>query len=169
MRSDAPSIRPFRDTDAAAVWAVLRPVFRAGETYPLPRGIGEADALAHWTHGKRGVLIAADPEGGVLGTAYWQANQPKGGGGGRVANAGFAVAEAARGRGVAAALCREVEREAREAGFSAMQFNFVIASNASAVRLWTRLGYAAVGRLPGAFEHPTLGRVDALVMFKELG
>jgi ribosomal protein S18 acetylase RimI-like enzyme len=49
-----------------------------------------------------------------------------------------------------------------------MQFNFVAVTNDGAVRLWNRLGFDTVGRLPGAFRHPRDGFVDALVMFKWL-
>jgi ribosomal protein S18 acetylase RimI-like enzyme len=53
-------------------------------------------------------------------------------------------------------------------GFKAMQFNFVVSTNTRAVALWKRLGFEIVGRLPGAYEHPTLGFVDALVMYRTL-
>ncbi len=49
-----------------------------------------------------------------------------------------------------------------------MQFNFVIATNERAVRLWQAMGFSIVGRLPSAFLHPTQGYVDALVMYREL-
>jgi ribosomal protein S18 acetylase RimI-like enzyme len=49
-----------------------------------------------------------------------------------------------------------------------MQFNFVISTNERAVRLWQSLGFEIVGRLPEAFEHPTQGYVDALVMHRRL-
>jgi ribosomal protein S18 acetylase RimI-like enzyme len=49
-----------------------------------------------------------------------------------------------------------------------MQFNFVAASNEGAIRLWNKLGFEIVGRLPKAFNHPTKGYVDALVMYKWL-
>ena len=49
-----------------------------------------------------------------------------------------------------------------------MQFNFVVSTNERAVRLWQSLGFEIVGRLPRAFEHPRLGLVDALVMFRAL-
>jgi ribosomal protein S18 acetylase RimI-like enzyme len=49
-----------------------------------------------------------------------------------------------------------------------MQFNFVVNTNEPAIRLWTSLGFEVVGRLPLAFRHPSLGYVDALVMFRAL-
>ena len=57
---------------------------------------------------------------------------------------------------------------AKEIGYRAMQFNFVIANNTRAVATWERAGFDVVGRLPGAFNHPTDGYVDALVMYKSL-
>jgi ribosomal protein S18 acetylase RimI-like enzyme len=49
-----------------------------------------------------------------------------------------------------------------------MQFNFVVSTNERAVRLWQKLGFEIVGRLPLAFHHPAHGYVDALVMFQAL-
>ena len=57
---------------------------------------------------------------------------------------------------------------AKAAGFDAMQFNFVVSTNTPAVRLWQAIGFEIVGRLPGAFRHPTQGEVDALVMYRRL-
>ena len=90
------------------------------------------------------------------------------GGGAHVANCGYVVAPDAFGRGVAQAMCSHSLGEAKSRGFSAMQFNFVIASNERAVRLWQRMGFAIAGRLPGAFQHPRLGLVDAYVMLRNL-
>jgi ribosomal protein S18 acetylase RimI-like enzyme len=78
------------------------------------------------------------------------------------------VAEAARGRGVGAALCAHSLEEARRSGFRAMQFNFVVSTNTAAVRLWQRHGFDVVGTLPGAFRHPALGPVDGYVMYRTL-
>ena len=76
---------------------------------------------------------------------------------------------AARGKGVASALCTHSQEIARELGYAAMQFNFVAATNTGAVRLWQKLGFEIVGTLPGAFRHPDQGYVDAFVMYKWLG
>ena len=49
-----------------------------------------------------------------------------------------------------------------------MQFNFVVSTNERAVHLWKSLGFDIVGRPPLAFRYPSLGYVDALVMFRAL-
>jgi ribosomal protein S18 acetylase RimI-like enzyme len=57
---------------------------------------------------------------------------------------------------------------ATDAGYRAMQFNFVVAGNTRAIATWERAGFETVGWLPDAFKHPTDGFVDALVMYKSL-
>ncbi len=158
-------IRPARASDAPAIWRVIEPVFRAGETYPLPRDVSEEDGLAYWF--APGHEVFAAKEGAdIVGSYYLRANT--GGGGAHVANCAYITAPPARRRGVARAMCEHSLARARERGFRAMQFNFVISTNEQAVRLWQSCGFAIVGRLPCAFAHPVLGYVDALVMYQEL-
>jgi ribosomal protein S18 acetylase RimI-like enzyme len=160
------TIRPAETGDHDAIWAILEPVLRTGETYTLPREISREDALAYWfCEGHE--AFAAEDGGEVLGTYYLRANQ--GGGGSHVANCGYVTATAAMGRGVARAMCEHSLEHARSRGFKAMQFNFVVSSNERAVRLWQSLGFTIMGRLPKAFLHPRLGYVDAFVMYRELG
>jgi ribosomal protein S18 acetylase RimI-like enzyme len=158
-------IRPSEPRDNDAIWHILEPTFRAGETYPVPRDMPRSDALAYWQSPGHAVFVAAD-EGTVVGTYYLRANNR--GGGQHVANCGYVVAPDAFGHGVARAMCAHSLDQARARGFTAMQFNFVIASNERAVRLWQHLGFAIVGRLPSAFQHPRLGLVDAYVMMRSL-
>ncbi len=158
------NIRPYTPPDADALWSLLKPVFRAGDTYAIEPDISRAKAIAYWTGPPHRAFVVAD--GVPLGTYYLRPNQR--GGGAHVANAGFVTAPAARGRGVARAMLHHAEEEARRAGFRAMQFNFVVATNAAALHIWFSEGYAEVGRLPGAFHHPGAGDVDALVLYKAL-
>lgn len=158
-------IRPARDSDAPAIWRVIEPVFRAGETYPLPRDVNAEDGLAYWFAPGHEVFAAADGAD-IIGSYYLRANTR--GGGAHVANCGYITAPTARRRGVARAMCEHSLARARERGFRAMQFNFVISTNEQAVRLWQSCGFDIVGRLPRAFAHPVLGYVDALVMYQEL-
>ena len=158
-------IRPATDGDASAIWRILEPMIRAGETYTLPRDMTRAAALAYWSAPGHTVFVAAEGDQ-LLGTYFLQANQQ--GGGAHVANCGYVTATPAAGRGVARAMCAHSLDQARTRGFRAMQFNFVVSTNERAVALWQRFGFDIVGRLPGAFEHPDKGTVDALVMYKIL-
>ena len=161
------AIRRFRDDDWAQLWALLEPVFRAGETYSYPTDITEAQARAVWIEQPVATFVAVDAATGeLLGTYFLKPNQP--GPGNHVCNCGYIVDAKARGRGVASALCEHSQREAVAHGFRAMQYNLVVETNTGAVRLWQHLGFEIVGRLPGAFRHPSQGEVDALVMYKTL-
>ncbi len=158
-------IRRARLSDGPAVWAILAPVIRAGETYALPRDMGEAAALAYWLAAEKQSFVA-ERDGIVVGTYYLRPNQA--GGGAAVANAGFMTAPAARGQGIARIMAQDALARARAAGYRAMQFNFVVATNTGAIGLWESLGFRTLCRLPQAFDHPQAGRVDALTMFREL-
>jgi len=158
-------IRAAVKSDAEAIWAILEPVIRAGESYTLPRDMRREDALAFWFAPGHQVFVAED-EAAIVGTYFLRANQK--GGGSHVANCGYITAQHAMGRGVARAMCAHSLEQARERGFRAIQFNFVVSTNARAVRLWQSFGFEVVGRLPGAFEHPAHGFVDACVMYRQL-
>lgn len=158
-------IRKAASADYDALWAILEPVIRAGETYDFPRDTTREAALAAWLDVENSCYVAGD-EGRILGTYVLHPNRK--GAGSHVANCGYMTATDAHGRGIASAMCRHSLDEARKAGFRAMQFNFVIASNHRAVALWQRMGFQVVGRVPDAFLHPTLGYTDALVMYQKL-
>jgi len=158
-------IRPATHDDAAAIWSIIGPTIRAGETYALDRDMREADALAYWFGPDKQVFVA-EADGAVLGTYYLRPNQA--GGGTHVCNCGYMTAAAATGRGIARAMALDSIEQAKARGFRAMQFNFVVDANVRAVKLWQSLGFEIVGRLPKAFDHPAHGFVDALVMYRVL-
>jgi RimJ/RimL family protein N-acetyltransferase len=159
------SIRTADARDSAALWRILEPTIRAGCTYALPRDLPEAEAIRYWCAPNHEVFVA-ESAGEVVGTYFLRPNQS--GGGAHVANCGYMTAPWATGRGVAKAMGAHSLAHARERGYRAMQFNFVVSTNERAIRLWQRLGFEIAGRLPGAFLHPELGYVDALVMYQEL-
>ncbi|MFO1148148.1 MAG: GNAT family N-acetyltransferase [Alsobacter sp.] len=158
-------IRAAQADDEDALWEILEPVLRAGETYALPRDWTRDEALAFWLGGDHGVYVAEDG-GRVIGTYYLHPNQR--GGGSHVANCGYVTRAGETGRGVARAMAFHSLDLARKQGFRAMQFNFVVSTNERAVALWASMGFEVVGRLPEAFRHPKLGLVDALVMLRRL-
>jgi L-amino acid N-acyltransferase YncA len=158
-------IRKATPKDAPAIAAILLPIIREGATYALDPAMTETEALAWWMAPEKETFVAEEA-GEILGTYYLRANQP--GGGAHVCNCGYMVSAAATGRGVARRMAGHSLDHARARGYRAMQFNFVVSTNERAVRLWQSLGFAIVGRLPGAFRHPAHGFVDALVMYQPL-
>lgn len=159
-------IRPFTESDWPAVWPILQTTFAAGDTYTFSPQSTEAEIHKAWVELPAATFVAVDDAGMILGTYYIKPNQP--GLGAHVCNCGYVVAKAAQGQGIAAQMCEHSQKLALEMGFRAMQFNFVVATNTGAVRLWQKLGFEIVGTLPQVFQHQKLGFVDAFVMFKFL-
>ena len=164
-RLNAMEIRAASAGDSEWIWKILEPVIRGGDTYTLPENMSREDALAYWNSPGHEVFVAEENKE-ILGTYYLRANQK--GGGAHVANCGYMTAVWASGRGVARTMCQHSLQHAKERGFLAMQFNFVVSSNERAVQLWQSMGFEVVGRLPEAFKHTKLGLVDALVMYRHL-
>jgi L-amino acid N-acyltransferase YncA len=162
---DVLNIRGATDSDRHSILEIFQAVISAGDTYPLDQNVSRDDALACWFQRNAHVYVA-EGNGEIVGSYTLHANQS--GGGGHVANAGFIVAQSARGQGIGRAMGEHCLAEARRLGFRAMQFNFVVSTNDSAVKLWQDLGMKIVGTLPGAFRHPQHGFVDVYVMFQLL-
>lgn len=159
------SIRESVESDRESIWDIFQGVVAAGDTYAFDPDTSREEALAYWQHPANRCYVA-ERDGKIVATYILRPNQPAQGS--HVANAGFMVAPGARGTGVGHAVGEHCLGEARRLGFRAMQFNFVVSTNESAVRLWRRLGFEIVGTLPGAFRHPGKGYVDAYVMYRAL-
>ena len=158
-------IRPAVEADFESMWAIFRAVVATESTYAFAPDTPREEARDYWLG--RGVRCFVAQDGGrVVGMYKLVANQP--GLGSHVANASFMVDPASAGRGIGRALARHSLRRARSAGFTAMQFNFVVATNTAAVDLWKKLGFEIVGRLPKVFRHRERGLVDAFVMHRFL-
>ena len=158
-------IRAANDDDRDAIWEIFRATVAPGEVFVYDPNTPREEAEAYWfAKGTR--TYVAEGDGKVVGSYILRANRP--GLGNHVANAGFMVAPEARRGGVGRAMGEHALEEARRLGYRAMQFNFVISTNESAVHLWQQLGFRIVGTLPGAFRHARKGLVDAYVMFRLL-
>jgi ribosomal protein S18 acetylase RimI-like enzyme len=161
-----PTIRPYIQTDWQAIWPFLQSTFAAGDTYPFSPQSTEVEIHSAWVEMPAATYVACGEGRRVVGTYYIKPNQP--GLVAHVCNCCYVVAPEAQGQGIASAMCEHSQVVAVSMGFRAMQFNLVVCTNERAVRLWKRLGFSVIGRLPHAFHHQRLGYVDALVMFKEL-
>ena len=158
-------IRRAQPDDAAAIWRIFQAVVAPGDTYSFTPDTTEQDAVAYFL-GPGITSFVAEDDGRVIGMYKLIPNRI--GRGSHVSNASFMVDPAAQGRGAGRALGDHCLDEARRQGYEAMQFNFVVSTNTAGVALWKKLGFEIVGTLPKAFDHATLGRVDAYVMHRFL-
>ena len=158
-------IRRARPDDAAAIWRIFQAVVAPGDTYSFTANTSEKDAVAYFL-GPGITSFVAEDDGRVIGMYKLIPNRI--GRGSHVSNASFMVDPAAQGRGAGRALGEHCLDEARRQGYEAMQFNFVVSTNIAGVALWKKLGFEIVGTLPKAFDHATLGKVDAYVMHRFL-
>jgi L-amino acid N-acyltransferase YncA len=158
-------IRTATANDAPAIWRIFRAVVAPGDTYSFPLDTTEKDAVAYFV-GSGITSFVAEDDGRVIGMYKLIPNRI--GRGSHVANASFMVDPAAQGKGAGRALGEHCLDEARRQGYEAMQFNFVVSTNTAGVTLWKKLGFEIVGTLPKAFDHATLGKVDAYVMHRFL-
>ena len=157
------NIREASEKDFDEIWPIFHEVVSAGETYAYAQDTSKDQALDIWVTTPRKTFVAED-NGIILGTYYIKTNQA--GPGSHVCNCGYMVSAKARGKGLATAMCEHSQHMAKELGYKAMQYNLVASTNEGAVRLWKKLGFDTVGTLPNAFNHPTKGYVNALIMYK---
>lgn len=159
------SIREATADDWDLIWPIFHEVVSAGDTYAFDTDTTKTQAKSIWLDYPAKTFVYLE-DNRLLASYYLKTNQA--GPGSHVCNCGYMVASEARGKGLATALCQHSQTIARQLGYQAMQFNFVASSNTVAVKLWQKLGFTIVGRLPLAFNHPNLGLVDAYVMYKWL-
>jgi L-amino acid N-acyltransferase YncA len=160
-------IRDARPEDWPAVWAFAAPIVASGEHFVWEADTPEERLRAYWIEKEAPAsALVAVVDGRVAGIAEIHPNQP--GRGAHIANAGFMVDPAVRGKGLGRALGEAALARAKADGFTAMQFNAVVATNTRAVDLWHTLGFRTLAVLPETFRHPTQGLVGMHVMFREL-
>ncbi|WGI26335.1 GNAT family N-acetyltransferase [Halomonas alkaliantarctica] len=157
---------PMTDDDFAVFWPTFQAIVSAQETYAFDPDISFEAARQLWCKAPNASMVTKDENGQVLGAYYLKANAA--GPGDHICNCGYMVSPAARGKGVARAMCEHSQQQARELGFLAMQYNAVVATNEVAVALWQKLGFSIVGTVPNAYRHARLGFVDTYVMYKAL-
>ena len=159
------SFRLAKFSDSDALWEIIEPIIRKGDTYVFDPQSSREELLAYWMNETNTVYVA-EYQGVVVGTFILKSNQK--GLGSHICNASFMVNTAFSGKGIGRAMGEFALKEAKQLGYYAMQFNMVIKSNTRAVKLWESLGFEVIGEIPEAFKHATLGFTNALIMYKKL-
>jgi L-amino acid N-acyltransferase YncA len=151
--------------DWPMIWKIFRSVVQRGDTYAFSPDLDEQSGLKSWYSAGAKVFVA-EANGTVVGTFFIKPNQP--GLGSHVANAGFMVDPEAHRGGIGRTMAEYALVWAKEQGYHAMQFNFVVSTNLGAVALWKKLGFITIGTVPKGFRHVQQGYVDVYIMHREL-
>ena len=158
-------IRKAIESDKPAVWAIIEKVIAGGDTYVFAPGTPEAEMMSYWfAEDKHNYVAVSDGE--VVGSFWLKANQP--GLGSHVGNAAYMVSPDVKRQGIGRQMAEYSIGEASRLGFKAMQFNFVVKSNAGAVKLWQDVGFEIIGEIPDAFAHSVQGMTNAYIMYRRL-
>ncbi len=159
------NIRPAAAKDFPAIWKIFQSVIAGGDTYVNRAETTEDEARAKWFAANAKTFVA-EIDGRIIGSYLLRPNHIDRGS--HVANASYIVDANTRGAGVGKALALHSIATAKELGYLAMQFNFVVSTNVAAVNLWKSVGFEIIGTIPKGFNHAALGYVDAHVMFRTL-
>lgn len=157
-------IRPASESDFDALWCMFKATIATQDALPFAGSFEVETFRTHWFQAQTPYVAVL--EGQVVGMYKMGPNYADLGA--HVASATYVVDAPAQGQGVGRALVEHSLERAREEGFLAMQFNYVVSTNGPAVALYRKLGFEVVGTLPKAFQHGTLGLVDAYVMHRFL-
>ena len=156
-------VREATADDWSQIWPIFGAIVQAGETYAFDRrpvrgpGPGDLDGAAARSDGRspsRTVSCSAPRRWARTGAAAGRTSAPP-------------ASWSPRRPAVAAwggPLATYVVDWHREQGYRGIQFNAVVETNTAAVALWRSLGFAIVGTVPEAFEHPVHGYVGLHVM-----
>ena len=158
-------IRPASAGDFAAIWEIFHEIIVAGDTYVNDETFTADQARQMWLGPAVTTFVACDGER-VVGAYKLTPNYP--GRGAHVANGSYIIDASYRGRGIGRLLVEHSLQKAASAGYKAIQFNFVVSTNYGAVKLYEDLGFQTLATLPKAFNHKTLGYVDAYLMYRSL-
>ncbi len=159
-------VRAATEGDRTAVLHIARELVRSADTYAYDPAISDDELWRYWNPVGAGDGFVAELDGAVVGTFVIRPNIP--GPGAHVANASYAVRADMRGVGLGRQMGEASLGLATELCYSAMQFNTVVSTNASAVHLWRSLGFRIVGTIPDGFRLPDGGTVSYYVMYRAL-
>ncbi len=158
------TIRKFKNEDVPAMVSVWNEVVKEGNAFPQTDMLTVDSGRAFFA--SQSLTAVAEENGVIIGLYILHPNNI--GRCGHLANASYAVASYARGRGVGERLVRHCLENAADYGFKILQFNAVVASNAAGIALYEKLGFVRLGTVPGGFLNGNNEYEDIILFYHTL-
>lgn len=158
-------IRKYGEKDIPAMVKIWNEVVEDGIAFPQLEVLTEESGREFFAQ-QTYCGVAEDEAGEVLGLYILHPNNV--GRCGHICNASYAVKSTVRGQGVGKAIVTDCLEKAKEIGFRVLQFNAVVKSNTTALKLYQKLGFTQLGTIPGGFLNKDGVYEDIIVHYKEL-
>ncbi len=132
--------------DAIAIW---NDIVEDGIAFPQKEALDEKSGTEFFnSQSFTGIAIDTDSNE-VVGLYILHPNNV--GRCGHISNASYAVKKSKRGMHIGEFLVKDCLAKAKEIGFKILQFNAVVATNTSALKLYAKLGFTQLGIIPSGF------------------
>ena len=159
------TVREFQSEDTKDAIAIWNEVVDQGKAFPQLEDLGVEDGEAFFKEQSyTGIAVNENDE--IVGLYILHPNNI--GRCGHICNASYAVKSTVRGQGVGKAIVTDCLGKAKEIGFRVIQFNAVVKSNTTALKLYQKLGFTQLGTIPGGFLNKDGVYEDIIVHYKEL-
>ena len=157
-------VRLYKSEDIASMTAIWNDITEEGISFPGDTVLTRQQAAEMFA--AQSATGCAVQEGEIAGLYILHPNNA--GRCAHIANASYGVERKFRGKGIGEALVRHSIATAREMGFLGLQFNAVVETNRSAIKLYEKLGFTRVGRIKNGYHLKDGRYVDLLIFFLEL-
>ncbi|MEP1095994.1 MAG: N-acetyltransferase [Cyclobacteriaceae bacterium] len=151
--------------DRDSLWQIISLVINKGDTYVFAPTSSKKTMMSYWLTESNHVFVA-EIGGVICGTYLLRDNQPDLGS--HIANGSYMVHPEFQGMGIGKTMGEHSLETAKSLNYKAIQFNIVVKSNESAIKLWKKLGFEVIGEIPEAFQHVQLGLTNAYIMHRKL-
>ena len=159
------SFRKVIDSDRKQIVDIFTSIVRKGGTYVFHQDSQQLHLEDYWFHASHTVYTAILNHK-IVGSFWLCSNYPDHGS--HIANAAYIVSPDQAGRGIGLKMAEYSLEEAKRLGFEGIQFNYVLRNNATAVRLWEKIGFSIIGTIPNGYKNVKSEYSDVYIMFKAL-
>ncbi len=143
-------IRNFQSQDIPAMVHIWNEIVESGVAFPQEEKLTEATGKSFFAEQSYCGVAEEKESGKILGLYILHPNNV--GRCGHIGNASYAVSSANRGMRLGEQLVLDSIRQAHRLGFRILQFNAVVATNASARHLYEKIGFTQLGTIPNGFR-----------------
>lgn len=143
-------VREYTENDIERMIEIWNEVVNEGNAFPQDTPLDKKSGKTFFNEQSFCGVAEAAADNTILGLYILHPNNV--GRCGHISNASYAVAADSRGKGIGRLLVKHCIAVAKRLGFGVLQFNAVVKTNYSALKLYQDLGFTPLGEIPMGFR-----------------